>query len=1354
MTNILGSILLFALVFPVPTRLQSQEARPVRMEYILSAGERMLDSALAMRVPLLAYPASYLERMLPAAVDNAQQLYWPGVHDQYNFFTCQQYCGVVYVFGYEINRLRNLRGADPKNYYPSHYTWNFMNRGGRHVGVDFLQSFEVIRRQGHMTSDHYGFDTATSVLGWISGYDKYYHGMFNRLKQVSAIKVNSAEGINALRNYLYDHLDGSATGGIACFTTSSAPLNNLSRLPEGTPEGGKNLIPFWLPNPGHGLTVIGYNDSIRYDVNSDGKYTNDIDITGDGVTDARDWETGGFRIANSYGTWWADAGYAWSLYRNFAFDYGEGGIWNNRVYVAEADTGYKPLLTFKIRLNYNARDKIRVLAGVSSDTLDEIPAHVMEFPIFSFQGGSHAMQGDDADEASRLIEFGLDVTPLLNEIPSGQPARFFMAVEERDPDHTGQGVIERVSMISYAAGVNEMVFDGTDIAIKDNHTTFVSAVASFEKPDLRITTPGLPSFTGTPPLQVMLAAEGGRPPYRWSLVEDYARRPTDTPEPLITGTSIMVPHETGSFATVALPFSFPFYGKTYDTVYVNYFGFAVFEHQYLPLPYTTEEAAMLRMFPVIAPAFSQQYIYQSAHQDGIWCQADTDRAIIRWKVTLDGDQDISTSDFALILYADGRFECCYGLMDSQHTGQLIYRGVSKGDGVNSDIVTEWETGAISGESFIFHPPVVPAGIGLSNSGMLTVDQADPARIYEIMVRVHDAGMISDTKTLLLTSGLEIVHELESDSGNKLIAGQPARVHLTLKNTGAVPVTELVLHLVEADSLLDIADSSCTVALIDPGQTVSVPAAFQCSLHHALSDGYPVMVALQSRSGQGSWNKALLFRVAAAEIDIGTPCVKDGFNDRLDPGEVADLAVTLTNSGSLGLRNLSLELVTGVADLEILSDSMVAVGRLDALSLGEYSFRLRASSAIPPGTAVPVQIRLSDTSGIVQSCEYMLRIGAIPVAIADLSDSHGSASAMMEALEILQVTYDTVRSLESDLRRYECIFLILGTATTGTHALTGQEGDDLTSYLMQGGNLYLESYWTWYYHNNTALHPFFKYTSKKVHAYYFPEVRGVAETFCDAISFGYNVPLNYSVFSFEPVAPAFATLTNTDNPPKNLEIAYNGDDYKTIGTMTGFGSFTTTGHPSTLTDLMERYLGFFDINLTGPWPLFHAGTTSVCRGQHVAFTDDSYDNITSRQWEFPGGTPSSSTEMNPVVRYDTPGRWDVSLTVSDGTHTKSIRKKQYIDVGDCQGADDFPSAQPLFRVFPNPVSGNLTVVPGRDIAGPITLVLCDIAGRRVMQSTLPGSSSNQGSLDLSGILPGLYFLTGQAGKEFFTVKIVK
>ncbi|GEM_PF-1843781 len=77
--------------------------------------------------------------------------------------------------------------------------------------------------------------------------------------------------------------------------------------------------------------------------------------------------------------------------------------------------------------------------------------------------------------------------------------------------------------------------------------------------------------------------------------------------------------------------------------------------------------------------------------------------------------------------------------------------------------------------------------------------------------------------------------------------------------------------------------------------------------------------------------------------------------------------------------------------------------------------------------------------------------------------------------------------------------------------------------------------------------------------------------------------------------------------------------------------------------------------------FIASPLETCEGAPVQFTDLSTGNIISWDWSFPGGTPATSTDQNPVVTYDNTGIYDVTLTVSDGTDSDEITKSGYIKV---------------------------------------------------------------------------------------------
>jgi PKD repeat protein len=81
--------------------------------------------------------------------------------------------------------------------------------------------------------------------------------------------------------------------------------------------------------------------------------------------------------------------------------------------------------------------------------------------------------------------------------------------------------------------------------------------------------------------------------------------------------------------------------------------------------------------------------------------------------------------------------------------------------------------------------------------------------------------------------------------------------------------------------------------------------------------------------------------------------------------------------------------------------------------------------------------------------------------------------------------------------------------------------------------------------------------------------------------------------------------------------------------------------------------------------FNASATSVCTNTNVTFNDLSYnasvDGTWNWNWSFPGGTPSSSTQQNPVISYTTPGAYTATLTVTNSAGNDSKTKTGYVYV---------------------------------------------------------------------------------------------
>lgn len=135
--------------------------------------------------------------------------------------------------------------------------------------------------------------------------------------------------------------------------------------------------------------------------------------------------------------------------------------------------------------------------------------------------------------------------------------------------------------------------------------------------------------------------------------------------------------------------------------------------------------------------------------------------------------------------------------------------------------------------------------------------------------------------------------------------------------------------------------------------------------------------------------------------------------------------------------------------------------------------------------------------------------------------------------------------------------------------------------------------------------------------------------------------------------------------------------------------------------------------------FSAPRTTICQGDALTFSDESYHNQNSWSWAFTGASPSSSTSQNPTVTYSTPGTYAVSLSVSDGSSTVSTTKNAYITVLPTPGY-----APPVAEGFENGTSDWRTF----NADGGNTFALTTAAAATDSHSMKLINSSNTGDVD--------------------------
>jgi hypothetical protein len=402
----------------------------------------------------------HLTGNLPSTVDNSSLPYLRPVFNQLGF-SCGSACGIGNVFTYEMNAARETSAATATNQYPYLFTYHFLNDGDQDKGLYhmFTDAWDITKENGIPTVEEFGGFEKGFPTRWVSGYATWFSGMKNRVDQYDSVKITSPSSLDTIKQWLFDHGDGSVHGGVA-IVTGNAFGTTIEQLKTNPLKGKGIMLGFGTDlNSNHAYTIVGYNDSIRYDFNSDGQYTNTIDINKDSKVDMRDWEIGAVRLVNSWGTGFGDAGFFYLPYWALAETPSKGGsISNNNIFFCKVKKSVSVKAALKVVINNAHRNQMALTVGIANNLQALSPTKVRAFKKqFNYAGGDFPVGGV---KDSNVIEIGLDITDLLDSINNAPQYRVFFIVDSK----SNNGMVTSLSLIDYS-GTAPVEYPSTQSAV-------------------------------------------------------------------------------------------------------------------------------------------------------------------------------------------------------------------------------------------------------------------------------------------------------------------------------------------------------------------------------------------------------------------------------------------------------------------------------------------------------------------------------------------------------------------------------------------------------------------------------------------------------------------------------------------------------------------------------------------------------------------------------------------------------------------------------------------------------------------------------------------------------------------------
>jgi len=324
------------------------------------------------------------------------------------------------------------------------------------------------------------------------------------------------------------------------------------------------------------------------------------------------------------------------------------------------------------------------------------------------------------------------------------------------------------------------------------------------------------------------------------------------------------------------------------------------------------------------------------------------------------------------------------------------------------------------------------------------------------------------------------------------------------------------------------------------------------------------------------------------------------NGQLDPGETAEMTITLKNIGTENALNITGTLTTADPDITILTSQPQPFGDLLINQTGSASFSLSAAEAIPAGHVTTLMLSYTGDNGIsgIKYIELTFPDYCYPTANCSFGDGFTGFSLL------------TINNMNSDCspNGYGNFLNLSATLDPGqTYTVSWKTG-------------YSDQYATLWIDLNSDK----QFTANEIL---------ITDFHMTTVGTVYNTSftLPSGIMPGEKRLRIRANWQNSSADPCSNFSYGETEDYTVI--ITG------------------------DILVAN----FTANPTSLCQAGTVQFTDNSTGNINSWNWQFPGGNPGTSSLQNPVVYYDTPGTYNVSLTISGSTSSQTINKPGFITV---------------------------------------------------------------------------------------------
>ncbi|MFH1861355.1 MAG: C25 family cysteine peptidase, partial [bacterium] len=290
-------------------------------------------------------------------------------------------------------------------------------------------------------------------------------------------------------------------------------------------------------------------------------------------------------------------------------------------------------------------------------------------------------------------------------------------------------------------------------------------------------------------------------------------------------------------------------------------------------------------------------------------------------------------------------------------------------GMSDNIYASAVTNSSGQAALEFVPPPTQAGrFTLTISGgnaipyIVEVDVIDPSGPYV----AYSDHTVQDDST--------------GNSNGQLDYAETVELGVTVENIGAANAVNVIGILQSDDPLVDITQNTTNFGDIRANSSATVDRAFAFETSPEVRDGDPIIFMLTTTDGITSWESNFSIVAHAPDIVFLELAVDDitagNGNTNLDPGETADLLISLVNAGSSNAGNVTAILSSFDPYISI-NATTAEFGPISVGETAQATFNVTVATACPAVYSAEFEVDVSDALGYINSTGFCATVSDLP-----------------------------------------------------------------------------------------------------------------------------------------------------------------------------------------------------------------------------------------------------------------------------------------------------------------------------------------------------------------------------------------